>query len=436
MNGDVKQVVLDKAGDLYLQVEVVDNSVADNHEEKFTFDSDQAKREVMMDLANKPYVLTEEIYHPDYTKLDPEHRLTDREWLNAYFQWQEKYAIGRIRKVFEAGKGVWNAWLHVTNSAAKEAYLEGKIPKKVSVGFFSPDYKMIDGVKRIVKGIGLHIAAVIDPAWKNAVVRSECIGNESCMREVHQAGIPNCGFCIKTVLNKLKPEQCFDSNSISQKQIIQASVMTGKLKLEDLKELTPEEKKALLKALSEQEPPERPESDSGPEEENEDEQAKLKKAKGAPIATPPPTAPVSGTAPTPPEQVDDKKTIAELQKQVADLLKKDADRDVATKKENLEVRKSMIESFTANEQDEELKKNIMERALALPTNEDVKFWLSLKYAQALEVTVPTTTRRGKVGHAGIKDYIDPRAVTRGKPPGDGEIHIASVFAFGDETVSG
>lgn len=444
MQGEVKQVVLDKAGDLYLDVEIVDNSVADNKQDPpFTFDSDEAKKAVVMDLINKPYVLTQDLYHPDWTKLDPENKLSDSEWLKKYFQWQEDFAIGRVRKVFEAGKGVWRSWLHVTNKVAKEAYLKGKIPKAVSIGFFSPEYKVVNGIKRIVRGIGLHVAAVAKPAWGNAYVRSECIGNDSCMRPVSQAGIPNppqCPFCIETVLNSLRPEQCFDSNSISQKPIFQGSSM--KLKLEDLEGLTDEEKKkalAILQKKAESEP-EKPEESVEPEAEESGESAALKLKKGTGINKAPIQPPDLGTGTanatgTPSlnlgdEGTDDKKTIVKLLKEVADLKKKDVERDERTRIEDEDRKRGVIEQFLANESDEGLKKTVMEKALALPSIEDVKFWLSLKYAQSIEMTTPTA-RRGKVGHAGIAEYIDTRAVTRAKTAPTANPSV-SVFSFGED----
>jgi hypothetical protein len=428
VNGEVKQVILDKAGDLYLDVEIVDNTVADNQQDApFTFDNEDAKRATVLDLINKPYVLTEDLYHPDWTKLDPENKLSDSEWLKKYFQWQEDFAIGRVRKVFEAGKGIWRSWLHITNPIAKEAYLKGKIPKAVSIGFFSPDYKVVNGVKRIMRGIALHVAAVVKPAWKNAFVRSECIGTDSCMRQINQAGIPSCPFCIATVLNSLKPDQCY-SDSINSKPIFQGSSM--KLDLAELKSLSEEEKKKLLKALSGEPEPEEPENVKPEEEEGETAKLRAKAAtvKGAPIQPPTATPPVASTD-TQTEATDDKMTIAKLQKQVADLLKKDAQRDEKSQVEDNERKMGVIESFTANESDEALKKTVIEKAMALPSIEDVKFWLSLKYAQAIEMTTPT--RRGKVGHAGIHEYIDTRAVTRTKQNPIAEFS-SSVFAFGED----
>jgi hypothetical protein len=418
VHGEVTQVVLDKNGDLYVQAEVVDNTVADNEESKFTFDNDDVKRAVITDLTNKPYVLTEKLYHPDYTVLNP--NVPDDQWLKTYFQWQEDFAIGRVRKVFEASKGVWRAWLHVTNPVAKEAYLLGKIPKKVSIGFFSDDWKMVDGVKRIFKAKGLHIAAVLKGAWKNAVIKNECVGDDSCMSQVYHAGIPNCGFCVKTVLNNLKPEDCFDSNSNSQKGIFQGSVML------DLTKLTDDEKKKLLEELqkgAETPPPETP-ADKPADKLAEKPSETESKKKGAPLGD-------KGK-----DVVDNSQDVKSLQEQLA-ILQKEREAEKADKaKELTAVREGMVDSFLANETDEEMKKIIKEKAMALPTNDDVKFWLSLKYAQAIELTTPGT-KKGKVGHAGViteipEQFIDTRAVMRAKQNNNREEFSPSVYHFGED----
>lgn len=426
MFGDVQQVVLDKNGDLYVQAEIVDNTVADNEKDTpFTFVDDEAKRKIIQDLANKPYVLTKNLWHPDYTELNP--NLPDDQWLRTYYQWQEKFAIGRVRSVFEAAKGVWRAWLHITNSVAKEAYLKGKIPKKVSVGFFSPEFKIEDGIRKVIKGVGLHVAAVLSPAWKNSVVKNECIGDDKCMSQIYQAGIPTCGFCIEEVLNSLKEDDCFhpDNNSNSHNKVFHGSVMIK------LSELSDEEKERLRKELEllgksaaktgETEPPPAPKPEDS--EKKPEEEGTTKKATGAPI----------DTANKKLQDTEDKtkdEIIKNLEGKVNQLLKDGEVQKQEKQKELTAVRESMIDSYVANEQDEDLRKAIKERAMTLPSNEDVRFWLGLKYPMTMEAM--QTGKRNKLGHAGIEtEYIDTRAVLKANPSTQ-KGYSPSVYLFGAE----
>jgi hypothetical protein len=123
-----------------------------------------------------------------------------------YFNWQEKFAVGRVRNVDKRGEKGYAFTLEITDQNAKnilksDAYRSG-IP-----GWTSP--QILSDARRFPQEerdnifdhwVVSHIALVDVPAYgyEQAGVRGKCLGAEQeCMIKTKSASEENLGFCVK-----------------------------------------------------------------------------------------------------------------------------------------------------------------------------------------------------------------------------------------------
>lgn len=122
-----------------------------------------------------------------------------------YFNWQEKFAIGRVRSVDKRDKG-YAFTLEVTDTDAKnilksDAYKSGipgwTSPQIISNAGAFPEEEQTNYFNHWVVS---HIALVDVPAYgyEQAGVRGKCLGVEKeCMIKTKSASQENLGYCVK-----------------------------------------------------------------------------------------------------------------------------------------------------------------------------------------------------------------------------------------------
>lgn len=161
-----------------------------------------------------------------------------------YFNWQEKFAIGRVRNVDKRGEKGYAFTLEITDSEAKnilksDAYRTG-IP-----GWTSPQIISNANLYPEEERSGLfdhwsisHVALVDVPAYgpEQAGVRGKCLGLEKeCMIKTKSASQENLGFCVKQATIDLVESRSSQSSpnttatniTMSESQSTGQSVMTS-----------------------------------------------------------------------------------------------------------------------------------------------------------------------------------------------------------------
>lgn len=122
-----------------------------------------------------------------------------------YYNWQERFAVGRVRNVERRDKG-YAFTLEITDPEAKnilksDAYRDGvpgwTSPQIISNGALYPE----EARSEIYNHWSIsHIALLDLPAYgkKQAGVRGKCLGLEKeCMIQTRSASQENLGFCVK-----------------------------------------------------------------------------------------------------------------------------------------------------------------------------------------------------------------------------------------------
>jgi hypothetical protein len=180
-----------EGGKLFLHTFLLD-STKNNNDWKVT----QASiPEHINSFIDAPFVLTESYQHP--------------EWINGVgplgnLEYQERYAIGRIRQVLQTA-GLWDAIIEITDPQAKEAIEKEEIPFYVSPKIIhnpdNPDDAISDWA-------GLHLAVVSKPAYgvEKATFKGACYGAaQECKVALTKSAAenPGCGFCVKSAMLKL-----------------------------------------------------------------------------------------------------------------------------------------------------------------------------------------------------------------------------------------
>lgn len=135
-----------------------------------------------------------------------------------YFQWQEKYAVGRVRNIDKRDKG-YAFTLEITDPEVKNI-LKSEQYQNGTPGWTSPQI-MFRGMDANLNEtydswIISHIALVDTPAYGYAQTgaRAKCLGAEKeCMIQTRSASSSNLGFCVREATISL-----IDSHSSYQSQ--------------------------------------------------------------------------------------------------------------------------------------------------------------------------------------------------------------------------
>ena len=122
-----------------------------------------------------------------------------------YYNWQERYAVGRVRNVERRDKG-YAFTLEITDPDSKQILKSDKYSKGIP-GWTSPQILSNAGLYPDEEHSGIyhhwgisHIALVDIPAYgfEQAGVRAKCLGAEKeCMILTKSASQENIGFCVK-----------------------------------------------------------------------------------------------------------------------------------------------------------------------------------------------------------------------------------------------
>lgn len=125
--------------------------------------------------------------------------------LEQYFNWQEKFAVGRVRSVDKRDKG-YSFTLEITDNDAKQI-LKSDDYKTGIPGWTSPQiisnagaFPEEERTNYFNHWVISHIALVDVPAYgyEQAGVRGKCLGAEKdCMIRTRSASEENLGFCVK-----------------------------------------------------------------------------------------------------------------------------------------------------------------------------------------------------------------------------------------------
>lgn len=145
--------------------------------------------------------------------------------LNAeeYFNWQEKYAIGRVRNVEKRGEKGYAFTLEITDPEAKNI-LKSDTYRKGIPGWTSPQilsnahlYPEEEQSEIFDHWVISHIALVDVPAYgfQQAGVKAKCLGAEQeCKIKTRSASQENLGFCIKeAIANLIKSHSSLSSHN-------------------------------------------------------------------------------------------------------------------------------------------------------------------------------------------------------------------------------
>lgn len=120
-----------------------------------------------------------------------------------YYNWQEKFAVGRVRNVDKRERG-YAFTLEITDPDSKETL---KADRNGVPGYTSPQilsnigaYPEEERTNNFEHWVISHIALVDQPAYgyDQAGVRAKCLGAEQeCMITTRSASKENLGFCVK-----------------------------------------------------------------------------------------------------------------------------------------------------------------------------------------------------------------------------------------------
>ena len=143
-----------------------------------------------------------------------------------YYNWQEKFAIGRVRSIDKRGEKGYAFTLEITDTDAKnilksDSYRNG-IP-----GWTSPQIVSNPRLHPEEERTGLfhnwtisHVALVDIPAYgpQQAGLRGKCLGAEKeCLIKTRSASQENLGFCVKQATIDLIESRSSSNSSLSSK---------------------------------------------------------------------------------------------------------------------------------------------------------------------------------------------------------------------------
>ena len=156
-----------------------------------------------------------------------------------YYEWQEKFAIGRVRSVDKRDKG-YAFTLEITDSDAKQI-LKSDQYKDGIPGYTSPQilsnygaYPEEERSNNFEHWSISHIALVDVPAYgtEQAGLRAKCLGAEKdCMITTRSASAENLGFCVKQatidLINSFDSSQQSPDTSLSHTYMSQNENITS-----------------------------------------------------------------------------------------------------------------------------------------------------------------------------------------------------------------
>ena len=154
-----------------------------------------------------------------------------------YYNWQERFAIGRVRTIDKRDKG-YAFTLEITDPDSKQI-LRSPDYQSSAPGFTSPQILSNAGLYPGEEQSGIydhwgisHIALVDIPAYgvKQAGIRAKCLGAEKeCMIQTRSASQENLGFCVKQATIDLINSRSshVDSQSTSTHNIMSQSENTS-----------------------------------------------------------------------------------------------------------------------------------------------------------------------------------------------------------------
>lgn len=152
----------------------------------------------------------------------PRHTVTESQ----YYQWQEKFAVGRVRDIEKReGKG-YAFTLEITDPASKEILKSDKYEKGIP-GWTSPQILYYPGAHPQEEKSGTHDHWIIShvlltdsPAYgfQKSALRGKCLGEEQeCLIKTKNASLEeNLGFCIKQATIDLIQSTSHDFSDSSQ----------------------------------------------------------------------------------------------------------------------------------------------------------------------------------------------------------------------------
>jgi hypothetical protein len=211
-----------------------------------------------------------------------------------YFNWQEKFAVGRVRSVDKRDKG-YAFTLEITDTDAKQILKESRYQNGIP-GWTSPQILSNSGLYPEEERSNLfnhwvisHIALVDVPAYgpEQAGLRGKCLGAEKeCLIKTRSASQENLGFCVKQATIDLVESRSSlnetlttsshnimsESPSTNQQQPVSGQTVTFNPQTAttvDTSQQQPQSQQQppLNKASSESEQQERPRDDNQPERE-------------------------------------------------------------------------------------------------------------------------------------------------------------------------
>lgn len=239
-----------------------------------------------------------------YVHPTPEEASSELGKINAeqYYNWQEKFAVGRVRNVEKRNKG-YAFTLEITDPDSKQILKSDKYKDGIP-GYTSPQILSKSGAfpqeeqtNYFDHWVVSHIALVDVPAYgyDQAGVRAKCLGPEQeCMITTRSASQENLGFCVKQATIDLVNAFSGSSQSSQTKDYVHTqmssnentspSVATGTNAQEVVKYSTPIQDTQISKASDQPRPgeeaekrpqeSENPPNNIPPQEPNNEPQAK------------------------------------------------------------------------------------------------------------------------------------------------------------------